>query len=96
MWKFLSYIDGVQLSVPDGMHINATGHECVNFELGGPPQGGNGGGSVLGASTGTGGQVLGASTMAGTGSFTENLYMAIMGLGGIITAVGFKKNLRKA
>jgi hypothetical protein len=76
-------IDGVQTSVPDGMHINATGHECVNWELGGPQ-----------SSNGTGGQVLGASTMAGTGSFAEDLYLAIMGLGGIITALGIK-NFKK-
>lgn len=44
---------------------------------------------------GTGGQVLGASTMAGTGTFTENLYLAIMAIGGIITLFGFK-NAAKA
>jgi hypothetical protein len=44
---------------------------------------------------GTGGQVLGASTMAGTGSFEENLYLAIMGIGGTITAFGLK-NIKKA
>jgi hypothetical protein len=33
---------------------------------------------------------LGASTMAGTGSFDENLYMAIMGVGATITAFGAK------
>ena len=49
--------------------------------------------------SGTGGQVLGASTMAGTGSFAENLYLAIMTIGGIITTVGiknFKKDHRLA
>jgi hypothetical protein len=44
---------------------------------------------------GTGGQVLGASTMAGTGSFEENLYLAIMVIGGTITAFGLK-NIKKA
>lgn len=44
---------------------------------------------------GTGGQVLGASTMAGTGSFEENLYLAIMSIGGTITAFGLK-NIKKA
>jgi hypothetical protein len=77
-------IDGVQTSVPDGMHINATGHECVNWELGGAPTGGAGG-AVLGASTG--GQVLGLAT---AGSFTESLYLAIMSLGGSLSAIGFK------
>jgi len=33
--------------------------------------------------------------MAGTGSFTESLYMAIMGLGGISTIIG-GKGLKKA
>ena len=36
------------------------------------------------------GQVLGASTMAGTGSFAENLYAAIMVLGGTLSAFGIK------
>jgi hypothetical protein len=44
---------------------------------------------------GTGGQVLGASTMAGTGSFEENLYLAIMVIGGTITTFGLK-NIKKA
>ena len=39
----------------------------------------------------SGGQVLGASTMAGTGSFAETLYQAIMGLGGILSFKGLKK-----
>ena len=38
-----------------------------------------------------GGQVLGASTMAGTGTFTENIYLAIMILGGVLTFKGLKK-----
>jgi hypothetical protein len=46
---------------------------------------------VLGAST----QVLGASTMAGTGNFAEDLYLAIMTLGGTLSAFGIK-NLKKA
>jgi hypothetical protein len=92
-------IDGVQTSVPDGMHINATGHECVNYELGGAPapQGGSAA-QVLGTSTTTvsSSQVLGANTMGGAGSFDSMLYQAIMGLGGIITSFGIKKALRKA
>jgi hypothetical protein len=41
------------------------------------------------------GQVLGASTMAATGSFAENLYLAIMALGGTLSAFGIK-NVKKA
>jgi hypothetical protein len=36
------------------------------------------------------GQVLGASTMAGAGSFAENIYLAIMTLGGTLSAFGIK------
>jgi hypothetical protein len=38
----------------------------------------------------TGGQVLGASTMAGTGSFEEVFYQAIMGIGATLSAIGVK------
>lgn len=89
-------IDGIQTSVPDGMHINATGHECVNYELGGPPQSQGGPSTqVLGASTSTGGQVLGASTMAKTGGFEEAAYQAIMVAGATLSAFGLK-NFKKA
>ncbi len=64
-------------------HLDAGGVNCVSFQLSGAP-----------ASNG-GGQVLGASTMAGTGSFSEGLYQAIMGLGGIFTVKGLKK-IKKA
>jgi hypothetical protein len=74
-------------------HLDASKTKCVSFELGGAPAPQSGSGSVLGASTGP--QVLGASTMAETGTFTENLYLAIMTLGGTISALG-AKNLKKA
>lgn len=81
-------IDGIQTGLPDGMHLDAAGINCVNFGQSGPaPRNDNG--------TGTGGQVLGASTLASTGSFAENLYLAIMGVGAIITTLG-AKNLKKA
>jgi hypothetical protein len=79
-------IDGVQTGVPDGMHLDAAGINCVNFTPAGPPEN---------PSNPPQGQILGTSTMAGTGSFAENLYLAIMTLGGIITTVGVK-NYRKA
>ncbi|MGA3292138.1 MAG: fibronectin type III domain-containing protein [Candidatus Microgenomates bacterium] len=41
------------------------------------------------------GQVLGASTMAGTGTFEQNIFLAIMGFGGIISLFGIK-NFKKA
>jgi hypothetical protein len=40
--------------------------------------------------TGTGGQVLGASVMAEAGTFTEDLYKAIMGIGATLTTIGTK------
>ena len=79
-------IDGVQTGVPDGMHLDAAGINCVNFTPAGPPEN---------PSNPPQGQVLGASTMAGTGSFAENLYLAIMAIGGIITTIGVK-NYKKA
>lgn len=39
---------------------------------------------------GTGGEVLGASTMAGTGSFDETFYQAIMSIGAALSAIGIK------
>jgi hypothetical protein len=101
-------LDGFQENVPEGyivdnedncvpeptptplvcsgdQHLDAAGLNCVSFELGGPPAGGNG----------PQGQVLGATTMASTGSFTENLNLAIMLLGGTLSAFGIK-NLKKA
>ena len=92
-------IPGIQYSFPFNMHLDAAGQNCVDLDQAGPPpNNGNGGGNnqqVLGAST-TQGQVLGASTMAGTGSFAEELYLAIMGLGGIFSFAGIKKALKKA
>lgn len=82
-------IDGFQGSVPDGwFQISADSTFCRQFQYGGPPP-----------PPAAGGQVLGASTMAGTGSFTESLYLAIMTLGGTLFLTGyknFKKALRKA
>jgi hypothetical protein len=48
-----------------------------------------------GTSSNPQGQVLGASKMAKTGTFEENLYLAIMTIGGIITFQGLK-NIKKA
>ncbi len=64
--------------------------------------GGNDGGDGLGCATHDcsgnkvpQGQVLGASTMAGTGSFEENFYLAIMGFGGILSLTGITKAVKK-
>lgn len=89
-------LDGFQGNIPDGYHKDTPDGACNKFQFGGAPQGGNGGGSVLGASTVAGkGQVLGASTMAKTGGFEEILYQAIIGFGGTLTAFGLK-NFKKA
>jgi hypothetical protein len=74
------------LNCTGDQHPDAAGLNCVSFSQAGPPP--------QGPYTPPQGQVLGASTMAGTGSFAENLYIAIMGLGGIITALGVK-NFKK-
>lgn len=49
-------IDGIQTSVPDGLHL--AGPNCIAFQLGGAPAPA----PVTITGTGTGGQVLGAST----------------------------------
>jgi cell division septation protein DedD len=82
-------IAGIQTSLPDGYHFDNNGINCLQFELGGPPQdGGIGGGQVLGTSTG---QVLG---LASTGSFAGNFYLVMTALGALITFKGFA-NFRK-
>jgi len=91
-------IDGIQTSVPDGMHLDASGQNCVNWSQGG----GDGQGCATQDCSGNyvappQGQVLGASTMATTGSFEEVFYQAIMGIGATISAFGLKglKKVRK-
>ena len=89
-------IDGIQYAVPDGLHINATGVECVAYGTPGVEQPSSSStGEVLGTSTASSAQVLGASTMAGTGSFNQMAYQAIMVIGGTLSALGIK-NFKKA
>lgn len=85
-------IDGIQYSVPEGKHLDASGKNCVEFGVPGVPESGIGGGEVLGASKG---QVLGASTMAGTGAVTDAFFNAIFGLGSLLTSFGIMKNGKK-
>jgi hypothetical protein len=88
-------IDGVQTSIPDGKHLDASGKNCVEFGVPGVPQStdsGIGGGEVLGASTG---QVLGTSTMAATGSVSDALFNSIFTLGSLLTSFGIMKNGKK-
>jgi hypothetical protein len=80
-------------------HPDGAGTSCVSFSPSGPaPRNDEGtGGQVLGASTA--GQVLGATTLAKAGTFTQNAYLAIMVLGGTLSAFGlkgFKKAFQKA
>lgn len=83
-------IDGVQTSVPDGLHLDASGRNCVAYQLGGPPTGGNSGGAVLGSSSVSDpGQVLGASTTAKTG-------MAEDVIGSLLVVVGLTTTLTSA
>jgi hypothetical protein len=68
-------IDGIQTGVPGGLHIDASGRNCVQFSQSGGGNGGGGGGQVLGASTTGSGQVLGASTLGATGEgFTYSCF----------------------
>lgn len=87
-------IDGVQTSVPADYHLDASGLNCVQFQLGGPPQntGGNAG-SVLGASnTGTR-SVLGATTLGNTGSEVSELINIVFAIGATSLSIGLvKKN----
>ncbi len=78
-------MDGIQSEVPQGMHLDPTGKDCLNWSESGAPE----------SPSVSQGQVLGASTMAGTGSFDSVLYQVIMGIGATITSFGFKKALRK-
>lgn len=74
------------LSCSGTQHLDASGRNCVDFAFGGPS--GDGGSAA--------GQVLGATTMPATGSFAENIYLAIMSLGGLFTFKGLKKFFKKA
>ena len=75
-------IDGIQTGVPEGQHLDASGLNCVNFELGGAP---------VSEGTPSNPQVLGASTMAGTGVAEENLFNLIFALGSLLSAFGIRK-----
>lgn len=61
-------------------HLDLSGTKCLKWEVSAPQNGGSA----------PQGQVLGASTMAGTGSFDETLYQAIMIVGATLSAFGFK------
>lgn len=78
-------IDGIQTGVPEGLHLDASGRNCVAFSNSNPPEN----------NSTPQGQVLGAKAMASTGSFAETLYQVVMGLGGLLTVKGVK-NFKKA
>jgi len=79
-------IDGVQTSVPNGLHLDASGRNCVDYQLSGPPTE-NGSGQVLGASTS--GKVLGASTTAKTGTAEDMVGLALVLSGTILVGTSF-------
>lgn len=79
-------IDGFQTSVPNGLHLDASGRNCVSFELGGPPPTNGGGGQVLGASTG---KVLGASTTAKAGTSEDMIGLVLVFSGTILVGTSF-------
>ena len=73
-------IDGDQVNVPDGLHLDASGRNCVAFELGGAP-----------TPPPVTGQVLGSTALGGTGKAEENIFLAFFALGSILTAAGVRK-----
>lgn len=75
-------IDGIQTSVPDGKHLDASGLNCVEFQFGGPPP------PPPAEPTG---QVLGATTLGVTGAAEENIFLALFALGSILSGVGVRK-----
>lgn len=79
-------IEGIQTSVPEGQHLDASGLNCVDWSQSGPPpqSGSNSGGGGTTTNTSTG-QVLGASTLASTGSFNSSDSLALMLVGSVLT-----------
>lgn len=73
-------IDGVQTTVPADHHLDASGLNCVQFQLGGPP---------APSDSGTGGQVLGASTLGATGG--EDFLAMIFAIGSFTSGLGVRK-----
>lgn len=84
-------IDGVQTSVPEGLHLDAGKVNCVSFSVPGVPESSSTG-QVLGTSTS---QVLGASTMASTGVAADAIFNSIFALGSLLTSFGIMRNGRK-
>lgn len=80
-------IDGVQSSVPEGKHLDASGRNCVEFGVPGAPEP-----SDLGIGEG---QVLGASTMAATGNAMDSIFYSIFTFGTMLTSLGIMKNGKK-
>ncbi len=88
-------IDGIQYSVPEGKHLDASNKNCVEYSQAGAPEpkdSGIGGAEVLGVSTG---QVLGVSTMAGAGAVEDAIFNSIFTLGSLLTSFGIMKNGKK-
>ena len=75
-------IDGIQTGIPEGQHLDASGLNCVNFELGGAP---------APAEVTSTPAVLGASTMARTGAVEENIFNLVFALGSLLSAFGIRK-----
>lgn len=86
-------IDGVQTTVPADHHLDASGANCVQFSVPGAPEG-NGGGQVLGTSTGS---VLGVSTLGATGAFVGQLMnvISIVGLASIVSGMKVYSSSKK-
>ena len=79
-------LDGIQTSVPEGKHLDASGENCVEFSVPGVEQA---------RGLNVGGQVLGTSTMAGTGVVEDAIFNSIFTLGSLLTSFGIMKNGKK-
>jgi len=85
-------IEGVQTSIPEGLHLDASGENCVEFGKPGVSESSDSGtGQVLGA---VAGQVLGANSMAGTGTAEEALFNLIFTIGSLLSAFGIRKSFK--
>lgn len=78
-------IDGIQTSVPEGKHIDASGKNCVEFSVPGVDNGSDVGGS----------NVLGASTMARTGVIEDSIFYSMFTLGSLLSSFGIMRNNAK-
>lgn len=77
-------IDGIQISIPEGKHLDNAGKNCLEFSVPGVSETNDPAVTIA--------QVLGASTMANTGVFEDTFFNSIFILGSFLTSFGIMKN----